>query len=68
MKRKWLNLKKGVDGFHSDFTVNVTPDRSERRKSCSDDGRYAVVPEELSEEWLTNDDIGRSRQEKVDLR
>ncbi|KAJ0470004.1 putative endonuclease/exonuclease/phosphatase [Helianthus annuus] len=68
MKRKWLNLKKGAEGFHSDFfSVNVTPDRSERRKSCSDDGRYAVVPEELSE-WLTNDDdIGRSRQEKVDL-
>ncbi|KAI3799470.1 hypothetical protein L1987_34768 [Smallanthus sonchifolius] len=66
--RKWLNLKKAADGFHSDFSVNVVPDRSERRKSCSDDGRYAVVPEELSEEWLTNDDSGRSKQEKVDLR
>ncbi|XP_076901486.1 type I inositol polyphosphate 5-phosphatase 8-like [Bidens hawaiensis] len=61
--RKWLNLKKSVDGFHS---VNVTPDRSERRKSCSDDGRYAVVPEELSEEWLTNDNNGRPNQETVD--
>lgn len=68
--RKWLNLKKGANGFHSDFSVNVAPDRSERRKSCSDDGRYAVVPEEFSEEWLTetaNDDIGRSRSEKVDF-
>ncbi|GJY16265.1 type I inositol polyphosphate 5-phosphatase 8 [Tanacetum coccineum] len=59
--RKWLNLKKGADGFHSDFSLN------ERRKSCSDDGRYAVVPEELSEEWLRNDDIGRPKQEKTDL-
>ncbi|KAI7746269.1 hypothetical protein M8C21_000434 [Ambrosia artemisiifolia] len=67
MKRKWLNLKKGAEGFHSDFTVNVAADRSERRKSCSDDGRYAVVPEELSEEWLSNDNSGRSKQEKVDL-
>ncbi|KAJ9540815.1 hypothetical protein OSB04_027321 [Centaurea solstitialis] len=68
--RKWLNLKKGTNGFHSGFSVNVAPDRSERRKSCSDDGRYAVVPEEFSDEWLTetaNDDIGRSRSEKVDL-
>lgn len=59
--RRWLNLKKGTDGFHS---VNVASDRSERRKSCSDDGRYAVVPEELSEEWLTNED---SKPEKSDL-
>ncbi|KAL4576518.1 hypothetical protein LXL04_012613 [Taraxacum kok-saghyz] len=59
--RRWLNLKKGADDFHS---VNVASDRSERRKSCSDDGRYAVVPEELSDEWLIDDD---SKQEKSDL-
>ncbi|CAH1438363.1 unnamed protein product [Lactuca virosa] len=59
--RRWLNLKKGTDDFHS---VNVAPDRSERRKSCSDDGRYAVVPEELSEVWLTNEE---SKPEKSDL-
>nr|XP_043634599.1 type I inositol polyphosphate 5-phosphatase 8 [Erigeron canadensis] len=63
--RKWLNIKRESNDFHSDFSVN---DRSEmRRKSCSDDSRYVVVPEELSDEWLTNDNIGRPKQEKVDL-
>ncbi|KAK9061468.1 hypothetical protein SSX86_018649 [Deinandra increscens subsp. villosa] len=48
--RKWWNLKRGgADDFHSNFSVNVAPDWRERRKSCSDDGRYAVVPEELSD-------------------
>ncbi|KAL8193315.1 hypothetical protein R6Q57_026896 [Mikania cordata] len=65
--KKWLNMKKGGDGFHTDFSVNVAPDWSERRKSCSDDGKNAVVPEELSEEWLANNDSGLSKQEKVDL-
>ncbi|XP_071734785.1 type I inositol polyphosphate 5-phosphatase 8 [Rutidosis leptorrhynchoides] len=64
--RKWLSLKK-EEGFDSDFSINVASERSERRKSCSDDGRNVVVPEELSEEWLTNDNYGRPIQEKVDL-
>ncbi|GFP98343.1 type i inositol 1 4 5-trisphosphate 5-phosphatase cvp2 [Phtheirospermum japonicum] len=47
--RKWLNMKNGRDEFHSDYKTNVMFQR--RRKSCSDDGIYVVVPEELSEEW-----------------
>ncbi|CAA0836434.1 DNAse I-like superfamily protein [Striga hermonthica] len=47
--RKWLNMKTGRDEFHSDYKNHVVVQR--RRKSCSDDGLYVVVPEELSEEW-----------------
>ncbi|KAL3628591.1 hypothetical protein CASFOL_027637 [Castilleja foliolosa] len=49
--RKWLNMKNGRNEFHSDYKTNVMFQR--RRKSCSDDGLYVVVPEELSEEWST---------------
>ncbi|PIN11195.1 Inositol polyphosphate 5-phosphatase [Handroanthus impetiginosus] len=47
--RKWLNLRSGSDEFHSDYR---TKDLLRRWKSCSDEGHAAVVPEELSEEWL----------------
>lgn len=47
--RKWLNIKSGADEFHSDHSINATPERRERRKSCSDGNCYAVVPEEFSE-------------------
>ncbi|KAI3474062.1 hypothetical protein Pfo_028850 [Paulownia fortunei] len=57
--RKWLNIKSGRDEFHSDDRTNALFQR--RRKSCSDDGLYVVVPEELSEEWLmeTRNEIER---------
>ncbi|KAL7095682.1 hypothetical protein ACP275_10G039300 [Erythranthe tilingii] len=48
--RKWLNIKSGRDEFLSDYRSNALLQR--RRKSCSDDGHYVVVPEELSEQWL----------------
>ncbi|KAM7531820.1 hypothetical protein LguiB_035230 [Lonicera macranthoides] len=52
--KKWLNIKSGGDEFHSDYNSNAAPaERRERRKSCSDENRYVVVPEELSEGWLT---------------
>ncbi|KAI3447660.1 hypothetical protein Pfo_004325 [Paulownia fortunei] len=47
--RKWLNIKSGTDEFHSDYYTKAI---FQRRKSCSDDGHYVVVPEEFSE-WLT---------------
>ncbi|XP_047979699.1 type I inositol polyphosphate 5-phosphatase 8-like isoform X2 [Salvia hispanica] len=47
--RKWLNINSGRDKYHSDYRINAHFQR--RRKSCSDDGQYVVVPEELSE-WL----------------
>ncbi|KAL0375178.1 UNVERIFIED_CONTAM: Type I inositol polyphosphate 5-phosphatase 8 [Sesamum radiatum] len=57
--KKWLNIKSGRDEFHSDYNTNALIQR--RRKSCSDDGLYVVVPEELSEEWLmeTSNEIER---------
>ncbi|KAK4419113.1 Type I inositol polyphosphate 5-phosphatase 8 [Sesamum alatum] len=57
--RKWLNIKSGRDEFHSDYKTNALIQR--RRKSCSDDGLYVVVPEELSEQWLmeTSNEIER---------
>ncbi|KAH6807314.1 DNAse I-like superfamily protein [Perilla frutescens var. frutescens] len=57
--KKWLNLKSGSDEFHSDYNAKAFSQR--RTKSCSDDGPSAVVPEELSEEWLmeTCDEIER---------
>ncbi|CAN4116904.1 unnamed protein product [Withania somnifera] len=51
--RKWLNMKSKSDEFHSDHIIDVMGGRGERRrKSCSDDGSCAIVPEELSESWL----------------
>ncbi|KAG9149685.1 hypothetical protein Leryth_012406 [Lithospermum erythrorhizon] len=53
--KKWLNIKGGVDDFYSDYTITATVDKSDlrRRKSCSEESPYVVVPEELSEEsWL----------------
>ncbi|KAL0409821.1 UNVERIFIED_CONTAM: Type I inositol polyphosphate 5-phosphatase 8 [Sesamum latifolium] len=57
--KKWLNIKSGRDEFHSDYNTNALIQR--RRKSCSDDGLYVVVPEELSEQWLmeTSNEIER---------
>ncbi|CAN4116149.1 unnamed protein product [Withania somnifera] len=50
---KWLNMKSKSEEFHSDHIIDVMGGRGERRrKSCSDDGSCAVVPEELSESWF----------------
>ncbi|XP_017977653.1 PREDICTED: type I inositol polyphosphate 5-phosphatase 8 [Theobroma cacao] len=48
--RKWLNIPSGADEFHSDYAINGQID--ERRKSCSDDEYYMIVPEDFSEGWL----------------
>ncbi|KAK6231475.1 Endonuclease/exonuclease/phosphatase - like 10 [Theobroma cacao] len=48
--RKWLNIPSGADEFHSDYAINGQID--ERRKSCSDDEYYVIVPEDFSEGWL----------------
>ncbi|KAH7512978.1 hypothetical protein FEM48_Zijuj12G0147700 [Ziziphus jujuba var. spinosa] len=47
--RKWLNIQSGGDEFHSDYSLK---DKIERRKSCSDQDRYVVVPEDFAEGWL----------------
>ncbi|XWS43687.1 hypothetical protein CRYUN_Cryun16bG0124800 [Craigia yunnanensis] len=48
--RKWLNIPSGADEFHSDYAINGKTD--ERRKSCSDEDFYVIVPEDFSEGWL----------------
>ncbi|XVE76323.1 hypothetical protein DITRI_Ditri12bG0162800 [Diplodiscus trichospermus] len=48
--RKWLNIQSGADEFHSDYAITGKAD--ERRKSCSDEDCYVVVPEEFSEGWV----------------
>ncbi|XP_056172356.1 type I inositol polyphosphate 5-phosphatase 8-like [Syzygium oleosum] len=48
--RKWLNIRSGADEFHSDYAAREK--RAERRKSCSDQGCYVVVPQGFSEGWL----------------
>ncbi|KAL8509080.1 hypothetical protein ACS0TY_016323 [Phlomoides rotata] len=58
--RKWLNIKGGTDQeFYSDY--NTEESFPSRRRSCSDDGSNAVVPEELSDQWLmeTSSEIER---------
>ncbi|XP_055811636.1 type I inositol polyphosphate 5-phosphatase 8-like [Solanum dulcamara] len=61
--RKWLNMKSKSEEFHSDHIIDVMGGRGERRrKSCSDDGSCAVVPEELSESWLMGGNGGIEEQ------
>ncbi|KAF3442917.1 hypothetical protein FNV43_RR16835 [Rhamnella rubrinervis] len=48
--RKWLNIQSGADEFHSDYALRK--DKTERRKSCSDEDCYVVVPEDFAEGWL----------------
>lgn len=48
--KKWLNIPSGADEFHSDYAINDKT--GERRKSCSDEDCYVVVPEDFSEGWL----------------
>ncbi|KAF6164388.1 hypothetical protein GIB67_037545 [Kingdonia uniflora] len=52
--RKWFNLKSRTDEFHSDYTTRrgAFDGVNERRKSCSDQGRYVFVQDDVSEEWL----------------
>ncbi|KAF8042392.1 hypothetical protein BT93_A0886 [Corymbia citriodora subsp. variegata] len=59
--RKWLNIRSGADEFHSDYTVREK--KAERRKSCSDQGCYVVVPQGFSEGWLmeANDGLKESK-------
>ncbi|XP_021888639.1 type I inositol polyphosphate 5-phosphatase 8 isoform X1 [Carica papaya] len=47
--RKWLNIRSGTDEYHSDYG---TRGRTERRRSCSDQDYYVVVPDDFSEGWL----------------
>ncbi|KAL6138688.1 hypothetical protein ACLB2K_063967 [Fragaria x ananassa] len=48
--RKWLNIPTGGDEFHSDYSVkNAT---ESRRKSCSDQDHYVVVPDDVADGWL----------------
>ncbi|KAL1545909.1 phosphoinositide 5-phosphatase [Salvia divinorum] len=58
--RKWLNINSGRDKYHSDYRINA---HFQRRKSCSDDGQYVVVSEELSEEWLVEKNSKTERPE-----
>ncbi|KAI4300151.1 hypothetical protein L6164_033561 [Bauhinia variegata] len=44
--KKWLNIKSGAEEFHSD---DSELDKVERRKSCSDQDCYVVVPDGFSE-------------------
>ena len=44
--KKWLNMQSGAYEFHSDYSDYNKMER--RRKSCSDDNRYVVVPEDFS--------------------
>ncbi|XP_022869546.1 type I inositol polyphosphate 5-phosphatase 8 [Olea europaea var. sylvestris] len=50
--RKWLNMNSGAEEYHSDYRTKAFSYMSERRKSCSDEARSVVVPEELSVDWL----------------
>ncbi|KDP35587.1 hypothetical protein JCGZ_09025 [Jatropha curcas] len=61
--RKWLNIQSGADEFHSDYCIKDK--RTERRKSCSDEDYYVVVPEDFSEGWLmeASNGLKRSRME-----
>ncbi|KAK4349086.1 hypothetical protein RND71_031841 [Anisodus tanguticus] len=56
--RKWFNMRSKSEEFHSDHIIDVMGGRGERRKSCSDDGSCAVMPEELSESWLMETNRG----------
>ncbi|KAG8649253.1 type I inositol polyphosphate 5-phosphatase 8 isoform X2 [Manihot esculenta] len=56
--RKWLNIQSGADEFHSDYCVR---DRTERRKSCSDEDYYVFVPEDFSG-WLMEASSGPKRK------
>ncbi|XP_061341449.1 type I inositol polyphosphate 5-phosphatase 8-like [Gastrolobium bilobum] len=58
--RKWLNINNSADKFQSDYSVTGTA--MDRRKSCSDQDRYVVVGDDLSEGWLmdsTNGMLGK---------
>ncbi|PKH53645.1 hypothetical protein CRG98_050330 [Punica granatum] len=50
--RKWLNMRSRSEKFHSDCTLRDAVRMEMRRKSCSDQDRYVIVPEEFSEGWL----------------
>lgn len=49
--RKWLNIQSRGDEFYSDSNSYCLKEKTERRKSCSDQDCYVVVPEKLSG-WL----------------
>ncbi|KAK4798397.1 hypothetical protein SAY86_030723 [Trapa natans] len=55
--RKWLNMRSRSDEYHSDCGIRDAA-RMEKRKSCSEQDRYAIVPEELSEGWLMEEEGG----------
>ncbi|KAG9157849.1 hypothetical protein Leryth_000028 [Lithospermum erythrorhizon] len=51
--KKWLNIKGGGEDFYSDYKSFVDKGDLKRRKN-SEESRY-IVPEELSETWLMED-------------
>ncbi|KAK4759478.1 hypothetical protein SAY87_022609 [Trapa incisa] len=56
--RKWFNMRSRSDEFHSDCRIRDAVRTERRKKSCSDQDRYAIVPEELSEGWMMEADNG----------
>nr|KYP70795.1 Type I inositol-1,4,5-trisphosphate 5-phosphatase CVP2 [Cajanus cajan] len=52
-------MKSSAEKFHSDYEATATA--NERRKSCSDQDRYAVVPEDFSEGWVMDATSGMKR-------
>ncbi|KAM1159404.1 hypothetical protein ACFX19_033151 [Malus domestica] len=44
--RKWLNIPSKGDEFHSDYSPKY---ETGRRKSCSDQDRYVIVPDDFSD-------------------
>ncbi|XP_065854006.1 type I inositol polyphosphate 5-phosphatase 8 isoform X3 [Euphorbia lathyris] len=60
--RKWLNIQSGADEFHSDYGRRA--EKTERRKSCSDEDYYVFVPEDFSGLLMENSNgHKRSRME-----
>ncbi|OMO97140.1 Inositol polyphosphate-related phosphatase [Corchorus olitorius] len=61
--KKWLNIQSGVDEFQSDYAINDETD--ERRKSCSDEDYYMIVPKDFSGGWLKEAAAGGIKPSKV---
>ncbi|KAJ4822195.1 hypothetical protein Tsubulata_030311 [Turnera subulata] len=59
--RKWLNIQSGADEFHSDYYS--IKDKTERRKSCSDQDYYVYVPEDFSDRWLMDANATSGRKQ-----
>ncbi|XP_042510848.1 type I inositol polyphosphate 5-phosphatase 8 [Macadamia integrifolia] len=65
--RKWLNIKTRADEFHSDYAIRAaTLGSCDRRRSCSDEDSYCILPHEYLDHGWCKEGTERTKRPRFE--